>query len=293
MPNWVTNRVVAKDFEVLKKSLLNELGEVDFNILIPHHEDLNITAGGIDYEHRLDFNPNESRLAFNRDVLNPYLDTMYNKRISQNGFVKKALKNLSDELRMKIAQAYDITRDDNEDDIAYKKEIDKWLDLIFRGYFNIQRYGYKNWYEANNVEWGTKWNASETYVFGNEICFQTAWSTPLGIWKALSKLTDITVAFADEDTGSNCGLVKFSNGEAISEFGRSDEAENLDEDERYLVDVGFALAIAGSDVEDYIDMYSDDEVEEDFNTDRARAEAIMKKSYTETKTVLVLNGFEM
>lgn len=39
--------------------------------------------------------------------------------------------------------------------------------------------------------------------------FETAWSMPHPIYAALAKYTPIRVVYADEDIGSNCGLVDF------------------------------------------------------------------------------------
>ena len=287
MPNWVTNRVVAEDFDKLQEALINkETGEVDFNILKSMHDDLNITAGCGEYLTPLDYNPNKEVLKFQREKLNEFLQDRYNNTITQEQFVDRTLIHLvGTKLEQEIKEVYDIDK--------LGQQTREAIVNILKGYFNVQRYGYNNWYNAQRNEWGTKWNAHDTCVCGAEISFNTAWSTPMGIWEALSKITPITVAFADEDTGSNCGIIKFEDGHAVSEFGRSDEAKNLNKDEQYLVDVGFALAIAGSNVEDFIDMYGDEEIEESFNTDKIRAEAIMKKSYAETKAVLVSNGFEM
>lgn len=54
----------------------------------------------------------------------------------------------------------------------------------------IAKYGFNNWYDWNVANWGTKWNAYDTYVFNEVItCFNTAWSPPI---KAIKKLADLT-----------------------------------------------------------------------------------------------------
>ena len=51
MPNWVTNTVKVENWDVLKEKLIDvDKYEVDFNKLIPMPEDLNITAGGYEWQ---------------------------------------------------------------------------------------------------------------------------------------------------------------------------------------------------------------------------------------------------
>ncbi|MFX8075192.1 hypothetical protein ABTK71_19920, partial [Acinetobacter baumannii] len=68
--------------------------------------------------------------------------------------------------------------------------------------------------------WGTKWNACESSASPEEgkASFDTAWSRPEGVLRELSKRFPddvITVTFADEDIGSNCGTFSLKAGETI------------------------------------------------------------------------------
>jgi hypothetical protein len=78
--------------------------------------------------------------------------------------------------------------------------------------------------------WGTKWDVYEVseweYIISDikplflKISFQSAWSTPIVAILKLSKLFPtlrIECKFADEDTGSNCGMYVFKNGDLINE----------------------------------------------------------------------------
>lgn len=95
---------------------------------------------------------------------------------------------------------------------------------------NIQEYGYPTWYEWCNANWGTKWNASETYWNSdNIVTFETAWACPIPILEKISEMypgISFEVAFADEDIGSNCGLLLYTQGEGvyISSFSSEEEA---------------------------------------------------------------------
>lgn len=50
---------------------------------------------------------------------------------------------------------------------------------------NLATYGYKNWYDWRNANWGTKWDANaisieslDTLVFNFKVRFDTAWEPP-------------------------------------------------------------------------------------------------------------------
>jgi hypothetical protein len=75
------------------------------------------------------------------------------------------------------------------------------------------------WYEWNVEHWGTKWNVSWAGVGNNTFAFDTAWSTPEPVIKALSQKfpsVTFTVEFADEDIGGgNCGTYEYEAGECL------------------------------------------------------------------------------
>ncbi|WP_051940696.1 hypothetical protein [Stenoxybacter acetivorans] len=54
---------------------------------------------------------------------------------------------------------------------------------------NLERFGAKNWYDWRLINWGTKWDAYESYVSVSDDCidlsFDTAWSPPEGIYSAI------------------------------------------------------------------------------------------------------------
>ena len=73
-----------------------------------------------------------------------------------------------------------------------------------------------NW---SRKHWGTKWNSYDNCLRGNSIYFETAWSAPLPVIEALSaRFPDLTVTleWADEDMGRNCGKVVYRRGQEIS-----------------------------------------------------------------------------
>ena len=80
--------------------------------------------------------------------------------------------------------------------------------------------GRPNWYDWNVANWGTKWNSysheKESY---NVFTFETAWSSVVAIVLEMSKKfpeVEIVYSYADENTGYNCGILRFKGGELLS-----------------------------------------------------------------------------
>lgn len=241
MPNWVSNTIILKSEEDLKKFqelLVDENGEVDFEKLIPMPKDLDITAGS--YEWKVDkYGFYKEKEALQNEILKPLLDDIYNENMTQERFVNTAI-NFSDVVKA-IQKVHNKDNMQNED-----------LENVLRGYYNLRKYGFVNWYDFHNIKWGTKWNASETCNNDLVFFFQTAWSTPMGIWQELSKHLDFKVAFADEDIGCNFGIIEVENGEATIDF-----FEDLDKEEQYYI----SSALSGLDEYCYEEMCQDVDVE--------------------------------
>ena len=96
---------------------------------------------------------------------------------------------------------------------------------------NIVDYGYPTWYDWSIENWGTKWNAYESFIKEGKsylkFYFQTAWSTPMPIFDELSVLLsdkNIEIWYADEDIGHNCGKIYYSKGEKIVEYKEGDSS---------------------------------------------------------------------
>jgi len=95
---------------------------------------------------------------------------------------------------------------------------------------NIAKYGYPTWYEWRIDKWGTKWDTGNADCDHDEeqinINFDTAWSTPVPVFKELSKQFPdlvIYVEYADEDLGDNCGTYALFKGEIQTEDSRDYE----------------------------------------------------------------------
>ena len=75
-----------------------------------------------------------------------------------------------------------------------------------------------NWYDWRIKNWGTKWNSYENVVNMDSVEFLTAWSSPIPVITALSKVypdKGIELIWADEDMGNNTGFIQFSKGEEV------------------------------------------------------------------------------
>ena len=112
-----------------------------------------------------------------------------------------------------------------------KVENPKWFEKhmeLGRQYLNnIATYGYANWYNWRLANWGTKWNAYESYIDGDgAICFQTAWSgVPDLIAQLAAKFPSLTIEydFADENTGWNVGSY-IMNGDEVEDISPADDS---------------------------------------------------------------------
>lgn len=91
-----------------------------------------------------------------------------------------------------------------------------------------------NWYDWHIYNWGTKWNAYDGYTIIEDtqitFVFSTAWSFPRKIANELTKLhCDLTLLYADEDIGINCGEIKYYADEGRWHEKFADEIDNAEQ----------------------------------------------------------------
>lgn len=143
--------------------------------------------------------------------------------------------------------------------------------------------GNRNWYNWNRKFWGVKRNAANCCKpkGDNTIRFLTDWSTPLKIVEVLSWLfkdVRITLSWADENYGSNCGQVIF-------EAGKLTEGLNFDGiPEKEAVSFAKAIWEDGSENEEepYIKTFR-------FESDGTEYTCCLTKSEDNSTTFLYLN----
>ena len=206
MPNWVRNRVVALNPQELKKHIIDESGAVDFNMVIPMPKDLEITSGSYSYEaqNSIYFSEYTKQKIEKQVKVDKLLAVHYDSNKTQQEFLDECLEDNKILAEIRKIKSLKL-RGENKTSVSNVVEA---YDTFIKGYFNVQRYGSKDWYDWRIKNWGTKWNASDS-SFNEEtgvVEFDTAWSMPENIFRTLSHFTPLRVVYADEDLGSNCGM---------------------------------------------------------------------------------------
>ena len=179
MPNHITNKLDAPK-EVLA-TLLNAEGKIDFNTIIPF-------LGKFDWS-GIDGLAETCAEAITGSPLNDHPLVASLQRDSRS---KASIAGCSDE------------------------QFEQFVQMLR----NKRATGHFHTLDFARDKWGTKWNAYSQLVDLDQGVFQfdTAWSCPEPVIKALSDLhpeAEITLRFADEDIGSNCGTMIFKAGEII------------------------------------------------------------------------------
>ena len=250
MPNHITNVIefhcdddrFREIAEFLRGSRTDEpLGTVDFNVLIPMPESLQIESGTVG--------------ARGLDIYRRFMNE---------------IKGSASENRAEIEAKFKQELNDDE----------AW-DLGKQYYENIQEHGCATWYEWARANWGTKWNAydCEPADFDrHRLSFLTAWCGVPDILKKISeKFPEVSIGYAwvDEDIGSNVGVIEYKDGVEVEWFipenGTKEAfelaAEILEDD---LADMGFVPTDDGSTYHFDMDALGSREDESPTKDDEAR-----------------------
>lgn len=257
MPNWVINKVKFKSRggEIIDKIIsINEQEEeyVDFNKIISMPKTLNITSGGNDRGAmqyallKMDTSQLKQTIEKLKATSTSFYGNYFEKIYSCKKYTLEELEKVAKEFEEKLNSG----KQDRFNEVDYKELGVNNLEDLGNVYINnILQYGADSWYDWCCENWGTKWNASDTYIIDdNEIEFSTAWSCPVNILKELSKQfsgVEIAVDFADEDIGSNCGKITFLNGEIEEYIGMDGDTD-------------FALEVWGYDKKEYYEMINEE-----------------------------------
>lgn len=206
MPNWTTN-VIRCQKENLKY-FVNYDGNVDFNLIRPMPEDLNVVSGS------------EARYALWR-----YL--------TEDGKKEFPWPSEQDAAFFAEKEPDDTVRDYG---ITDKPWMATQLEYGERLCKNLEKYGAKDWYDWCVEHWGTKWNACDTAIVECEdgtvvVRFCTAWSQPEPemmdeLFKKFSGKHRFECAYEDFD-----GTFYDEHGRAVDE---SEFFEVVEDDDGYL-----------------------------------------------------------
>lgn len=180
MPNHVTNKVHAPAHVL--KTLINESGKIDFNTILPF-------AGQFPW----DGISGQAETAAQAITAEPLNNHPLIAGLERRNRAEANVMQMSDE--------------------CFEQFIQMLRNKRSCGHFHTLDH-------ARDI-WGTKWNAYDQVIDldAGDLSFDTAWSCPLPVLKELSKRhpdADITVRYADEDLGSNCGTVRLKAGETVS-----------------------------------------------------------------------------
>ena len=201
MPNWVRNKVIATDCAKLRELLLDERGEVDFNKVVPMPQDLMIDCGSYSFQLPSKFFAEYQQKELEKQqVIVDKMEGLFDETLTQAQFVNKIM------VITPIVNLIMETKGINKKDKCVQKSLYQFL----AGYYNFKKYGFVDWYNWSREKWGTKWNAHNTNMYDDEaVEFETAWCMPYGVMCALAKKLNmpVRVCWADEDLGSNCGMV--------------------------------------------------------------------------------------
>lgn len=184
MPNHVTNKITASP-EVIK-SMINEAGDIDFALVIPF-------AGTFDWD-------------FVDCTAETFAEAVVGQPVDDHPL---------------IGRLQAVNRDRATFD-SVAKGSDERFEQFIQMLRNYRACGFLHRMDFARQAWGTKWNAYDQDIPDDHSSaqFDTAWSTPMPVFVALSKkfpTERIAVMFADEDIGSNCGTFTLLNGEMVEQ----------------------------------------------------------------------------
>lgn len=191
MPNHVTNQIrfsgLQADVNALLARIRSEEREIDFQKIIPMPEVLTTYGSGSQSDDALDY----------------YMAKTYGAKVWQRFDIHRG------ETPAETIKRIEGVRDESQ--------LPELLSLGQKMSECLKLYGSKDWYNWSVENWGTKWNAYDIKRIGNTLSFNTAWSFPERVVKALAALchslrVDFQGAWADEDTGCNTGRFESING---------------------------------------------------------------------------------
>ncbi len=203
MPNWVKCRLTMRG--ISSAPLFTENKEkkrfFDFNKIIEMPESLNIESGSMTKQCIVYYLTNRCTLP-----LRSLTDDRKN-------LIEKLVVNMFG----RESWAQEVFNRVLEDTGAAEEEKKDKLYQQGKTYVeNYKKYGATTWYNWCVEHWGTKWNACESEVKGEDVVeFETAWSAPVPVVEELSRMYPekvVNIMWADEDTGSNTGEIAYQNG---------------------------------------------------------------------------------
>ena len=207
MPNYVRNEIQMKgiaDMPIFHDKG-DEYGEhaIDFDKIVPMPEELDVPSGSAMGEaiawymtERGTADP--ARYDELANAVPSIEGCVWMRHFKEDGYMASLVKDARETVK------------------RHPEEHDKLYEAGHRYVENFRKYGYGTWYDWCCENWGTKWNAQDSYaVDDGTVWFSTAWDPALPIAKKLSEMrlnTEVILRWADEDIGYNTGCATFLNG---------------------------------------------------------------------------------
>lgn len=198
MPNHIVNVISGPSIAEIKDALRGEKEAVDFNRLIPMPDGL-ADERGMHIDDWAKLAMGLYPMSFFRRT---HADPVASFKEGNYGAAADVL-HVGNVLRMLEKGPYP------------KDFSDKEFEIFIRAIRALKETGFVSWYEWSIANWGTKWNAYSIEDRGDSLKFETAWSMPKPILAALCKRipdAEFVWKFADEDIGSNLGIVAYHKG---------------------------------------------------------------------------------
>ena len=198
LKSLVVRNATEKEIEELEdEGFIDPEEVVDFNLVIPMPEDMNIEANG-----RLWITRDNPMKEKQDRILEPLLSKVFKPYMTQHEFIENAIPIVG----MKKSVFQEVYNCNSSDVSVFTNTL--------ASYYNQRKYGFTSWYKWCIKNWGTKWNAYLSDVSNDytELTFDTAWTIPEPVFIEISKKCPIYVVYAGEDMGEGYGIVKYENG---------------------------------------------------------------------------------
>lgn len=180
MPNWCWNTLKLNKKHI--DLVLNNKGVVDFNIIRPMPESLDVIDGSL----------TETAIRVYKEGISPSPEDelQYEKELANHG--KEKYSSVTDYMVKHCRTLYDLGK-------TYV--------------LNELNYGARTWWDWRNKYWGTKWNASDNDVSKEAgdtwyVHFDTPWCPPTGWLHALAEL-GVCFELKWEEEGGCAGTISF------------------------------------------------------------------------------------
>lgn len=202
MPNWAYNKLVCnteEDYKKLKEALVNEDGNVDFDLVVPIDKDLyisdHISQNKSTTDAAIAFAVKEEYQDLTVDNVKAFLNELTSDIDNPTYFDDTEIKQIAEITNEEITDVVDhfeknLDRNLNDKDFGipnYPHTLLEYARML--AHRKMKNSGYADWYDWCLANWGVKWNASETEVDDDSLVIRwnTPWGPPIEVLEALAE----------------------------------------------------------------------------------------------------------